>query len=134
MPRWRNASFAVIASMSLASVASARCTSPFGEKVADYGGAAIKKDRPWMTFADTPQDALRRNQQGRVIVSFEITPQGRATNCIVAVSSGYRSLDGAVCPALERRARFEPKVDGGGPVKTSGRLSVDFWQPDPRDC
>lgn len=134
MSGWRNASIAVIASMFLTSGASARCTSPFGENVADYGGAEIKKDRPWITFSNTPEDALRRNQQGRVIVSFEITPQGRATNCIIAVSSGNRSLDGAVCPALERRARFEPKVDGGVPVKTSGRLSVDFWQPDPKDC
>ena len=103
----------------------AQQTSPFGESIADYGGAELL-NKDW--FREYPPAAILNNIEGRVTISFDITAEGRAENCEVTVSSGYRALDDAPCRSLERKARFTPaKAEDGSPRPTSGRLSIDFW-------
>lgn len=83
----------------------------------------------WIGAVDYPSDALRKGQQGNVIVAFDITVAGRATNCVVESSSGSPSLDRVPCRLLERNARFKPASDGSGPKATKGRYSVAFRLP-----
>jgi TonB family protein len=109
----------------------AQSQSPWGAPIGDFGGAELLK-RNWFSFRDYPTVAISKGQQGRVVVQFDITAEGRAKNCIVAESSGHRSLDSAPCRPLERSARFLPaKAEDGTPLPTKGRLSVDFWMPPP---
>lgn len=75
------------------------CCSPAGPKIALAFGY--------------PTEALRKRHEGRVIVSFEITPEGSTIHCQVASSSGHQTLDRVVCPVVERRARFEPLRQNG---------------------
>jgi TonB family protein len=99
-------------------------------RVREYGGATPKNEDRWLGASDYPSDALRKGQQGNVIVAFDITVDGRAKNCVVEASSGSPSLDGVPCRLIERNARFEPASSESGPVATKGRYSVAFWLPD----
>jgi TonB family protein len=105
--------------------------SPWGAPIGDFGGAELLKS-DWFTFRDYPQEAIGGRQQGRVVVSFDITVEGRAKNCMVKESGGHRSLDRAPCRPLERKARFRPAAaEDGTPKASQGELSVDFWMPPP---
>ena len=104
-------------------------TSPWGAQIVELGGATLL-NQDWLTFKDYPELALQHHEQGRVIVSFDITADGRAINCAVKVSSRHRSLDQAVCRPLEHRAHFRPATaDDGTPKATTGLISADFWMP-----
>ncbi|MBS0477485.1 MAG: energy transducer TonB [Proteobacteria bacterium] len=109
------------------------CSSPFGASIREYGGATLKSNA-WFTAKDYPISALANGYEGRVVVSFEITADGRAKNCHVSDSSGKSSLDRPICPALERKARFSPKIEADVPVATTGRMSFDFWIPKTGAC
>jgi protein TonB len=112
-----------------AAPAAAQPTSPFGESIKDYGGAALLTEH-WMSFRDYPRAAMRRGDQGRVVVEFDISANGRVENCSIKTSSGHKSLDNVPCPLLERKARFQPPIDAAGlPQPTRGVLGVDFWMP-----
>ena len=98
-------------------------------RVRDYGGALPQNENRWMSGLNYPSDALRKGLQGNVIVSFDITVDGRVRNCVVTSSSGIRSLDRVPCPLLEKNARFKPATGDSGPVATRGSYSVAFWLP-----
>lgn len=68
-----------------------------------------------------PAQALRRGEQGTVLVSAEIGPDGVPSAVEVARSSGSRLLDRAAVDAV-RRWRFRPAMADGRP--TSGRVQV----------
>lgn len=109
--------------------ADAQMTSPFGPGVSDLGGAKLINPG-WFTPQDYPVDAIQKEQQGRVIVSFTITAKGKATACVVTQSSGIKALDRVVCPALTRKARFTPAhAADGTPIATTGRMNIDLWIP-----
>ena len=109
--------------------ASAQVRSPFGTQIREFGGATLKSQN-WLQAADYPRKALSEELQGRVILSFAITAEGRAQNCVVEVSSGHPILDEVPCQLLERRARFAAARENGVARATKGRMSVDFWLPD----
>ena len=68
-----------------------------------------------------PAQALRRGEQGTVMVSAEIGPDGVPSSVEVARSSGSRLLDRAAVDAV-RRWRFRPAMADGRP--TAGRVQV----------
>ena len=74
--------------------------------VSDFGGATPLNEAEW--FPGYPVQALRVGAEGRVVVSFEIGKDGRASNCEVIQETSNRSLNRAPCPVLERVARFRP--------------------------
>jgi len=120
---------ASILCMSLcASAALAQNESPW-PRVREYGGATPKNENLWIGAFDYPSDALRKGQQGNVIVAFDITADGRVKNCVVEASSGTPSLDRVPCRLIERKARFKPANGESGPFATKGRYSVAFWLP-----
>lgn len=86
----------------------------------------------WITTDDYPTSALRREQEGRVAISFTVAPSGRVSECHVTASSGVPVLDRASCDLLVRRARYRPARDAQGcpvPATLTHRIR---WQI-PRD-
>ena len=68
-----------------------------------------------------PVQALRRGEQGTVMVAVDIGPDGVPTAVNLARSSGSRLLDRAALDAV-KRWRFRPAMADGRP--TSGRVQV----------
>ncbi len=98
--------------------------------VQEFGGATPKNEKHWFGIYDYPYDALRKGQEGNVIVAFDITVGGRATNCSVESSSGFPILDRVPCKRIVRAARFIPATNENGPIATKGRYNVAFGFPE----
>lgn len=127
---WRTMGLGLV-SLCLTAPVCAQSKSPFGPPISELGGATLL-NHDWFTFRDYPPEALRGNEQGRVVISFDITPKGRAKNCKVKISSGHHALDVTPCEPLEHSARFQPAVaENGSPIATKATLSFDFWTPPP---
>src|SRR5690606_1294211 len=112
-----------IAALALLCASSAYAQSD--EPIVDLGGAQLQSD-PWYTYRDYPRIVLSYGLTGRVVVAFDMTEKGRATNCQVVEPGWHRELDRAACRLLQRKARFVPATDDGVPIATKGRLSIDF--------
>ena len=122
--------FAAFAFLSAPTPSLAQPTSPW-PAVREFGGATPLRMGSWVSFSDYPSDALGRNEQGNVIVKFDIDVTGRARNCFLDTSSGSPRLDTVPCKLIEARARFKPATSPDGtPTPTKGRYSVAFWTPE----
>lgn len=72
-----------------------------------------------------PLGARRRREQGVVILSVDVTAEGRATAVSIRQSSGFAELDEAALEAV-RRWRFAPATQGGAPVPARGYVDIPF--------
>lgn len=90
--------------------------------------AAAAKGNPgsWVTNDDYPSDAQRREESGRVGVSFSVNAQGRVEGCRVTSSSGSDSLDTTTCRLVTRRGRYSPALDQAGNPIPGGTKSLNF--------
>jgi periplasmic protein TonB len=70
--------------------------------------------KPLFTFDDYPAEAVRNKWQGDVTVTLTIGLVGRATECKIVKSSGYKVLDDATCKIFLERAKFVPKIGPNG--------------------
>jgi TonB family protein len=70
--------------------------------------------RPLFSVEDYPREAVRNGWQGDVRVDPTIGTNGRAKDCKVIRSSGYKVLDDATCRIFLTRARFKPSTDDAG--------------------
>jgi periplasmic protein TonB len=89
--------------------------------------SATPKGNPgnWATTNDYPSRALREERAGVTGFRVTVTADGRAAGCTITSSSGSPDLDAATCSNVERRARFNPAMDGEGRPTTgsySGRI------------
>ncbi|MCW3849248.1 energy transducer TonB [Sphingomonas sp. LB-2] len=85
--------------------------------------------RPWVSSADYPREARRKNMRGVVTFRLEVSAAGCPTACTIVKSSGYPLLDDTTCELMLARARFKPKLDADGqPVAASvtKQFSWDF--------
>ncbi|WP_395000370.1 TonB family protein [Sphingomonas sp.] len=99
--------------------------------VREFGGATPLRLGSWAQFTDYPSDALARQEQGNVVVKFDIDAEGRPRNCTLDTSSGYPRLDAIPCRLIEKRARFKPATSAdGNPMPTKARYSIAFWTPE----
>ncbi len=69
-----------------------------------------------------PRDALIHGEQGRVLLSIHVLPDGRPGFINIATGSGYTILDQAAESAV-MQWRFQPAVRGGKPVASV----LPFW-------
>jgi TonB family protein len=74
---------------------------------------------------DYPTEALRRNVEGWVDVSFVVTEEGRVTTAKVLDSSAA-SLFGAAAKQAVLRTRYKPPMQDGKPVAVSTKLRIAF--------
>jgi protein TonB len=74
---------------------------------------------------DYPEDALRRGQEGLVMILARICPEGRPLEVTVLRSSGYGTLDRAARAAVLRWA-FRPATRDGRPVEGEVEIPIRF--------
>ncbi|MCZ6533353.1 MAG: energy transducer TonB [SAR324 cluster bacterium] len=72
-----------------------------------------------------PELSRRKGQEGSVVLSAEIQPDGNPRNIQVVESSGYRRLDQAAAQAL-RNSSFAPARWGGQPVQAHKQIRFTF--------
>jgi protein TonB len=72
-----------------------------------------------------PPEAVRRAQQGAVILLIHVSPEGLASGVDVFRSSGFSLLDRAARDAVERW-HFLPAVKDGVPIPFDMTLRVVF--------
>lgn len=77
---------------------------------------------------DYPQDSIRNEETGRVVVRLSIGADGRVSDCSVVSSSGHRSLDSATCRILKSRARYTPARLSNGQPTTDTDTAAISWQ------
>ena len=76
----------------------------------------------WITNADYPSLALRREMEGDVAYELAVDARGRVSECRITASSGHRLLDSETCRLIERRARFTPATDD------KGQSAIGMWR------
>ena len=77
------------------------------------------------TAALYPSESLKAGEEGTAAFHVDVTPDGRAENCQILQTSGFKRLDDATCAVVTKHARFNPKLDDRGrPVRGdySGKL------------
>jgi protein TonB len=72
-----------------------------------------------------PDEAVRRGQQGIVVLLIQVSPEGLPSAVDVARSSGFNLLDRAAREAVQTW-RFVPAVRDGQPVPSNMSLRVNF--------
>jgi protein TonB len=72
-----------------------------------------------------PIDSLRRREEGVVLLSVDISPDGRATEISLSRGSGSPSLDSAAVEAVYAWT-FEPARNAGDPVASRVVVPVRF--------
>lgn len=78
-------------------------------------GASPSNDRlQWITTADYPASALRREDEGLAEYRVIVGSDGRVSACEVTASTGSRTLDDATCRYISKRARFDAATDESG--------------------
>ncbi len=73
---------------------------------------------------DYPPAALRRREQGGVVLRVTVGPDGRARAAVVQQSSGHPLLDDAAVAKVLRDWRFAPATRDG--VAVTGTVLVPF--------
>ncbi len=74
---------------------------------------------------DYPAEALRRNIEGWVELSFVVTAEGKVTKIAVLNSSPAGIFDAAAAKALSR-ARYKPMLQDGKPLVVASKLRIAF--------
>jgi protein TonB len=72
-----------------------------------------------------PQSALRRGEQGNVMLRVSVSADGAPLAVDLAATSGHASLDNAAEAAV-RRWRFNPATRGGIPVAAMADVPIRF--------
>ena len=65
---------------------------------------------------DYPSASRAAEEEGVTRVTYVVGTDGRASQCEVTQSSGFKRLDDATCAILQRRFRFNPATRDGQPV------------------
>ena len=65
-------------------------------------------------YDDYPAEALKKGEQGTVIVLLTVNERGAVAGCVVETSSGSATLDAQTCRVLSERAKLEPARDPTG--------------------
>ena len=80
-----------------------------------------------ISAGDYPPAAIRAEQSGRVLVEWEVAPDGSAKSCRVVETSGTADLDNATCRIVTRRLLYDSARDEAGAVTRSSDRAVVRW-------
>jgi protein TonB len=72
-----------------------------------------------------PALALRRHEEGRVMLRVQVSPEGMPVAVLVLAGSGNASLDEAAAVAV-RLWRFTPATSNGVPVAATADVPIEF--------
>jgi protein TonB len=98
----------------------AKARIPKTRVAADREASPIARPQP-----DYPREAMRRGDEGTVVVLAEIDVNGVPTSVEVADRSGSRELDRSAVDAV-RKWRFTPAMKDGRKVASTVRIPVEF--------
>lgn len=82
----------------------------------------------YVSDADYPSDAIRREEQGTTRFRLAVGPDGRVSDCAVTGSSGSAALDMATCRLMKSRARFSPARDSSGNAVADVVTNAISWR------
>jgi protein TonB len=74
---------------------------------------------------DYPTDALRKNIEGWVDLSYSVTTDGKTTSISVLDSNPAGVFDAAATRAVSR-VRYKPMMQNGKPIAVSTKLRIAF--------
>ena len=74
-----------------------------------------------------PPEAIRAEQQGRVIAVASINQVGKVEKCTIVASSKSPSLDGVTCEILRKQGKFSPALDLAGQPVASHLIVPVRW-------
>lgn len=77
--------------------------------------------------ADYPRRAARKKRGGTVTVHYDITAEGRVTNCRIVGSSGNAELDATTCRLATERFRYRPATQNGRPIADVAGWQQNWW-------
>ena len=72
-----------------------------------------------------PPEAVRRHQQGTVVLMLYINGNGTLDKVEIVKSSGYPSLDEAAIKEM-KQSKFQPAMDGAIPIRSRAQASVIY--------
>jgi protein TonB len=81
----------------------------------------------YVSDADYPAEAIRREEQGVTRFRLIVSADGRVSDCAVTGSSGSTALDSATCRLMKSRARFSPARDSDGHPTTDTVANAIKW-------
>jgi TonB family protein len=89
---------------------------PAGAVAKGKAAAAHPLGNPGQYFgADAyPPEAIRAEEQGRVVATVDIDASGTATGCKATVSSGSTALDAKTCAIATTNVKYAPALDSRG--------------------
>ncbi|MFT3738238.1 MAG: energy transducer TonB [Breznakibacter sp.] len=73
-----------------------------------------------------PVDAIKRKEQGIVLVGFIVGKEGLLEEVTVAESSRYKSLDNEAVRMVKRMPKWIPGLQNGSPVRVKYTVPVRF--------
>lgn len=118
----------VLASVSRETPASAEAAQINGDLDGDGGLVEARATR--LVKPTYPRISRRRGEEGTVVASVHIAPDGRSEEIRIVQSSGYGNLNRAVIKALER-STFEPARRGKIPIPAEKTITFTFRLEDP---
>lgn len=77
---------------------------------------------------DYPASAWKARDEGTVVASFIVGPDGSVTSCEVVKSSGHASLDSVTCSLIQERFRFRPAVNADGETVEEQKTQRVTWR------
>ena len=103
------------------------------DRYASFPGGEMEMMKFLMNNMKYPEDAAKADKQGRVIVKFNVEPDGSLTDLEVE-KAVFPSLDEEALRVVRLMPKFEPAVENGKPVRTTYVLPVMFkLAPDKKD-
>lgn len=102
-----------------------RPITPAPQPSAPAGGETRSVKPVSMDPPSYPRDALRREQEGHVVVEFTINTEGRPEDMVVAEAEPRNTFDREALRAVARW-RFEPAMRDGRPVPQRIRHTLEF--------
>lgn len=82
----------------------------------------------WVTNDDYPKVEFGRKNEGMTTFLLDVSADGKATDCRIAVSSGWPALDKRTCELVLRRSLFRPARDASGKAVAGHYVNRVWWQ------
>lgn len=82
----------------------------------------------WLGPDNYPPAAIRRGEQGRVVVSISLDATGKPVRCENEIESGFTVLDRETCEIVMAKGQFEPARDKRGRGVASRYIMPVRWK------
>jgi TonB family protein len=79
-----------------------------------------------VSAGDYPPLAIRLREEGKVLIKYLVSEDGRVSECTVMTSSGTSTLDDAACSIAKRSWKFKPATRDGKAVSQYLGAEVNF--------